>query len=457
MARRFNQVLLPLFATWSFAVPTTIADEVMTKIVANDAAPGDRFGHAVAIDADRMVLGADHADGRTIDAGIAYLFNAASGIQLARITPTTGSPGAHFGTAVAIGGGVVAVGAPSEQVNGIATGVVHVFRADDGAPIGRLLAPDGSAGDAFGTSLAIDGGMIAVGAPRRDDDGLDSGAVLIFDAASLIHRETIRPDDGGFLKLFGMAVDLDDGRLLVGAQGNSENGLLAGAAYLFDVESSLQLHKLLAQDGASNDFFGSAVALDGDLAAVGAWSKSVVFDHSGAVYLFDAARGVQTERLVPADAGDRDHFGRSLALDGQRLAVGAPGNDDGVFESGSVYIYDLVTGRPSTELIAPDRSAGDAFGVSVAIDGTWMVIGADGVDGAGSASGSVYVLDLDGGNDPPCPADIAQNDDRIDAADLGLLLSGWGDAGPGADLAHPFNRVDAADIGVLLGSWGACP
>lgn len=439
-------------------VSSAIAGYDMTKFMASDGSAGDQFGRSVAIEGDRMVAGADRADARVNDTGAAYLFAPGSGDQLAILTPTTGSQGARFGWSVAIGSGVVAVGAPYEQVNGIPTGVVHVFDAADGSPIGRLVAPDGSAGDEFGASIAIEGGLIAVGAPRRDDDGIDSGAVLTFDATSLNHLRTIRPDNGGFLKIFGISIDLDGGRLLAGAQGNSENGLLAGAAYLFDAATGSQVHQLLASDGASNDFFGAAVALEGDVAAVGAWSKSIVFDHSGAVYLFDASTGNQTVRLVPLDSGDRDHFGRALAMDGHQLMVGAPGNDDGVFESGSVYVYDLAKGGTPTEMTAPDRDAGDTFGCSVAMDSTRMAIGAVGDDDAGDASGSVYLMHINGGGGgASCPPDIAGGDGRVDAADLGVLLSGWGGDGPGADLAAPFDRVDAADIGVLLGGWGLCP
>ncbi len=442
--------------TATLAASGAAADDTPMKLAADAASPGDQFGHAVAISGDRLVVGADRGDLPLVDAGTAYLFDAGDGTTVATLTSGTPTTAGRFGDAVAIGGGLVAVGARYERVEGVAVGAVHLFSATDGSPLGRLVAPDGESGDEFGASLAIGDGLVFVGAPRRDDDGGDSGAVLVFDAATRDHVRTITPADGSTLKIFGGAIAVDGGRLLIGAQGDSTNGFLAGAAYVFDSMSGRQRRKLLPGDGASNDFFGSAVAIDGDRLLVGAWSKSIVFDHSGAAYLFDAIDGEEITRLVPADAADRDNFGRSLALSGDVAAIGAPKKDGVGFESGVVYFFNATNGGPISSVEAPDAEAGDRFGGALTLAGDRLAIGAELEDDHGNAAGTVYLYGASGtGGGSPCPADL-NRDGMIDAADLGTLLSGWGSDGPGADLAAPFDQVDAADLGVMLGGWGDC-
>ena len=268
----------------------------------------------------------------------------------------------------------------------------YVFDASSGAQLAKLLPSDGAAGDEFGFAVAIEGGIVAVGANRDDDNGLDSGALYLFDATSGMQLAKLLPDDGGPIANFGEAIDIDQGILAVGAHGDDERGLLAGAAYLFDVASGAQLAKLVAQDGGSNDFFGAAVALDGGVVAVGAWADSIFFDHSGSAYLFDVATGTQITKLVPSDGFDKDHFGYSIAIDAGVVAIGAELDDDTAFDAGSAYLYAASDGTQLAKILAGNGGAHDNFGFAVAIENGVVVVGAPGHDQLANDAGAAYLV-----------------------------------------------------------------
>jgi hypothetical protein len=288
--------------------------------------------------------------------------------------------------------GLVAVGAPDARIGGADTGAVYLFDAATGLQLAKLVASDGAAGDEFGFDVAVKDGLVVVGAKRDDDQGQDSGSVYLFDAATGIQLKKLLPGNGEANDNFGEAVDLDGGIVAVGAHGDDARGLLSGAAYLFDAGSGAQLAKLVASDGGSNDFLGTAVAIDGGLVAVGAWADSIFGDHSGSVYLFDAATGVQQRKIVPGDGHDRDHFGISLALDDGVLAVGADGDDDLGFNSGSTYLYHAASGDLIEKVVAADGDLSDEFGTAVSIRRGMVLVGVPRDDDAGASTGAAYLF-----------------------------------------------------------------
>ncbi len=139
----------------------------------------------------------------------------------------------------------------------------------------KLLASDGAAGDVFGLSGAIDGGVISIGAIWDDDHGFKSGAVYVYELdAKGVWSETFKivPADGGSEDVFGRSVAVSGDTILVGANGDDDNGFDAGAGYVFvrDGDAWIQQAKLLALDGASVDRVGWSVDLDGDTAVLSA-------------------------------------------------------------------------------------------------------------------------------------------------------------------------------------------
>lgn len=392
---------------------TALATVESHKIAAGDGAAEDEFGYVVAVDQGVVAVGAPDDDDNGLGSGSAYLYNAATGIQIAKLTASDGAAGDAFGFSVALGGGLVAVGAVRDNHNGVASGSAYLFDASTGSQLAKLTPSDGAAGDEFGFAVALDGGVVAVGAKRDDDNGADSGSVYLFSAATGLQLGKLVANDAAANDNFGEAVALDGGIVAIGAHGDWDNGPLSGSAYLFDVATGTQLRKLLANDGASNDFFGSAIDIDNGVVAVGAWAKSVVFDHSGAAYTFDAATGVQIARLVPSDAHDRDNFGRTVSIDNGVVAIGAHQDDDNGFNSGSAYLFEGLANIQLDKLLASDGAVGDLFGSSVAIANGVVVVGAIGDDDNGSDSGSVYLFG-------PSGADLFRRGDCNDDGSFNL-------------------------------------
>ena len=163
---------------------------------------------------------------------------------------------------------------------------------------------------------------------------------------------------------------------------------------------SLQASELLASDGASNDRFGGSVSLSGQQALVGAILDDDSGTSSGSAYFFKGldtagASVTQNTKLTASDGAASDEFGFSVSLSGNQALVGAGGDDDNGFNSGSAYFFkDLDTAGASvtenTKLNASDGAASDLFGSSVSLSGNQALVGADRDDDNGSSSGSAY-------------------------------------------------------------------
>ena len=104
--------------------------------------------------------------------------------------------------------------------------------------------------------------------------------------------------------------------MLVGADGDTENGSFSGSAYVFDAVTGAELHKLVPSDGAPEDYFGFSVALSGTTAVIGAFGDDDKGSFAGAIYLFDVVTGAELDKLYASDAAVDDYFGYSVAVDG---------------------------------------------------------------------------------------------------------------------------------------------
>ena len=142
---------------------------------------------------------------------------------------------------------------------------------------------------------------------------------------------------------------------------------------------------------------GYSVAVDGPYTAVGAPFDDLLGNDCGVVKIFDSSTGALLQVLPNPSPADGDNFGYSVAISGARVVVGAYGDDTQAQNAGSAYVYDLSSGTPTvpvTTLNNPEPAADDFFGISVAIDGARVVVGAYGDDTGASNAGSVYVYGL---------------------------------------------------------------
>jgi len=189
--------------------------------------------------------------------------------------------------------------------------------------------------------------------------------------------------DASSKNYFGFAVAIDGDTLVIGASCNwFICSATAGAVYIlrtYDGGATYdQVAKLTAADAATNDRFGSSVAIDGDTVVVGADEYA---SGPGSAYVFRTTNGGatygQVAKLTAADAASSDEFGVRVAINGGTVMVGSYRDDDSGTNSGSVYVFRATDGVAYSQVAkikAADAAAGDNFGISVAIDGDTVVI-----------------------------------------------------------------------------------
>ncbi len=371
------------------------------KLLADDGAEGDSFGVSVAISGATAIVGAIGDDDNGNTSGSAYLLDTTTGRQIAKLLPEDGAEGDVFGRSVAISpDGIRAiVGAPFNQDNGLFSGSAYLFDTTTGRQLFKLLPKDNVAGDVFGRSVAISGATAIVGAIGDDDNGNTSGSAYLLDTTTGRQIAKLLPDDGAEGDVFGSSVAIGGDIAIVGAYlQDNDNGESSGSAYLFDISdpaNPVQIAKLLPEDGAANDQFGFSVAIstDGIGAIVGAFKDDDNGDGSGSAYLFDTTTGRQIAKLLPDDGAADDFFGRSVAISGATAIVGAYADEDNGEFSGSAYLFDTTTGRQIAKLLPDDGAANDVFALSVAISGATAIVGAELDDANGFGSGSAYLFD----------------------------------------------------------------
>ena len=356
----------------------------VAKLTASDGAGHDRFGWSVAVDGDTAVVGAHGNDGLK-GAAYVLTRQSGAWNQVAKLTAFDGAATAQFGKSVAMDGDTVVVGALNDDENGAVSGSAYVFTKPANGWVttstaAKLTASDGAAGDRFGKSVAMDGDTVVVGAWWDDDNGPESGSAYVFTkpangwvttstAAKLTASDGV--DDGRF----GSSVAVDGDTLVVGASDDDENGEYSGSAYVFTKPANgwvttSTAAKLTASDGAADDYFGYSVAVDEDTVVVGAFEDDENGEDSGSAYVFTEptsggwTTATETAKLTASDGAADDWFGFSVAMDGDTLVVGAPEDDDKGTNSGSAYVYEV-----SDWTAIPDSAAGETNATSYTVTG----------------------------------------------------------------------------------------
>lgn len=265
----------------------------------------------------------------------------------------------------------------------------------------QLLAGDGGASDRFGFSTAISGDSLLVGATEHDGGGSLTGAVYLFEREPTGWSEAAElvPSGPGVGTWFGNAVAIDGDTAVVGARSDSVGGTEKGSAYVFEDSPSgwIQTSLLTSADAAHDDYFGDALAIRGDRILVGAWGDEGA---SGSVYAFErtGSTWLEVDKLRASDAADDDLFGRSVAMVDDLALIGAMGNDDAGQFSGSAYLFERQAGGwvEIAKWVAADASMLASFGSSVALTPQAAFVGAIG-DGQGAFhAGAAYVFERPG-------------------------------------------------------------
>jgi hypothetical protein len=229
-----------------------------------------------------------------------------------------------------------------------------------------------------------------------------TGAIQAWGQCAPVEVAKRTATDGALNDNYGIVVALNGDTAVVGAWGaDTVNGVDAGAAYVLIRSGGVwtQQSKLIAQDGATNDNFGLTVAVSGDTAVVGASNNTTPAGAgAGAVYVFtrNGTTWSQQAKLIASDGAAGDSFGISVAIEGDTIVIGAESDDTtGGVDAGSAYVFTRsgTFWTQQAKLTASDGAAGDRFGYSAALSGSTAIIGAQGDDTAGgSNAGSAYVF-----------------------------------------------------------------
>ncbi|MCC5795115.1 MAG: cadherin-like beta sandwich domain-containing protein [Chromatiales bacterium] len=386
------------------------------------------FGRAMAIEGDTLVIGVpsdatDPADPQGTLAGSGavwvYTFDGSAWGEPQQLKASDAGESHDFGWSVALSGDTLVVGAPNvDGPAGVSIGAAYVFQPgpDGWEEVAKLQASNAAPGYLFGTSVAVSVGRIAVGSPQEDSDGTGvnqpvgggqailSGAVYLFsdDAGSWTEEAYIKASNTSAGARFGDQVALDGDTLVVGAYGESRDaaGNLSpgsfgnsGAAYIFSRASGDWLEEayLKAPVVQQGTWFGSAVAVSGDTIAIGSHQPETPTAGPGNVFILRNAAGGWIVDQVVTGVQDDSWTGVSLALDGDVLVVGAPREDGTAAGAGVVRVITRNAGvwGQVTAIQSPDQTAGAGFGTELALSGGRLGIAASGI----GSLGTVYLVD----------------------------------------------------------------
>lgn len=356
---------------------------------------------------DWLVVGAFGDDTVAPGAGAAYVFQrfGPTWWQRAVLTAPDAEALDHFGISVSLSGDTALIGVPNDDDRGGNAGAAYVYVRSGFSWVvqAKLTASDASASDVFGRTVCLSGDLAFVGAPYADG----GGAVYVFqrigtgwfEQAKLIATGTASSDN------FGDAIAFQSGTALIGAPGAGTGGSYTGTTFVFVRTGSVWSRQaiLTAGDPTAAAGFGNAVAFDGETAVIGSpWDDSPSYS-SGSAYVFFRAGSQwgQQAKLTAADASSLDLFGRAVALEGDLALVGAPQDVWGGGQTGAAYSFARTGSTWSQEsLFRPTAPVfGGNFGQSLQQDGNRVLVGStwDPAD-----LGGVYEFERLSGPDATC-------------------------------------------------------
>jgi hypothetical protein len=365
-----------------------------SKLMPHDQRGGSAFGDAVALSGDTAVIGASNWGAPPgTQAGAAYVYqrSEATWTEIAKLAASDADADyqydGQFGRSVAINGDTIVVGAPKadDPTAGENCGAAYVFHrsGETWTEQAKLIASDAAADDGFGNVVAVneDQDTIVVGGGR------DSDAVYVFQHDGTAWIEQARLTGGDW---FGGSMAISGDTLVVGA--GLDSGADAGwGLYVFHREGNTwtEQARLTPGDTTADNRFGISVAFRGNTLVVGAPGDRDAGLAAGAVYVFhhDGAEWTEQAKLTASDATAMNAFGLSVAIEGNTIVVGTPWDTIVDRQAAWVFQWDGDTWHDQLKLTGSD----DWFGsIPVAISGNTVMVGAPGEFGH-----AVYVYELE--------------------------------------------------------------
>lgn len=377
---------------------------------------GDELGRTSVAQGDTLAISAefdDTADGA--NAGTVRIYRRVGEVwnPVQTLAAPDAAAGDRFGSAIALDGNTLVIAALTDDDNGSNSGATYVFDRPDEASdftfTQKLLGIDSRSRDLFGSSVAIDGRYIAVGSRLDDDRGSSSGSAEVFfhnDAGTWVSQQKIVPGSLEQGDQFGSSVALDGSTLLIGARrDNYDDRVNVGSVHVLTRSGTTWsvTKQIVSPKPEVHAFFGWSLALLGDRVVVGQPARDRP-SRTGRAFIFERdVGGTDSWGLVrqidPANGTPGNRFGFSVAITTSHVAVGSPRMDDGQLRSGEVRVYERNTDGAnswglSRTLNIADASGGDEYGHSVAFSGEQILVGARREDNAALNAGALFVDDL---------------------------------------------------------------
>ena len=379
------------------------------KLTASDTVASDYFGQSVAIDGDRIVVSAPFNDDSGRNSGSAYIFDldASGAYNETKLTPSDGTPDNWFGGSIAVDGDRVIVGAPYyEDINNPDdrnSGSVYIYdRNSTGNWVETKLTPsDPVRNDRFGFSVALDGNTAVVGT-NQVSSSIGKAYVFVRDTHGNWNETQLLASDGVEGNFFGAAISIDGDRIIIGAPTTRRFDPNIGAVYVYERGANgnwIEEAKLSVND-SNHSHLGLSLDLDGDRII----ASAIVGPHTSVAYIFELNGNGNWEETEIARTAHR--YSNSLnglgayttvSIDGDLALVGSNTEDNGNgLDTGSTYAY-MYNGIDSWDqlprLTSSDGDEDDFFGNSLSIEDGRAIIGTGTSVGA---KPTIYLYDLTG-------------------------------------------------------------
>lgn len=428
-----------------------IASAQLCDIMADQPLPvpalesNDNFGSAAAVSGDVMGVVSEW-DGTNVSRnGAVFMYRRGpSGWEVEdTIDVPDNQLNTNFGCSIAVSGDVLVVGARQDGEHGVNSGAAYVYRYSGSAwqLESKLTASDAGMGESFGSDLGVEGDTIIVGVPASDSFGPNRGAAYVFEFDGTQWNETacLHADSlGAHPQDYGASVAIENQIIVVGEPGYSEQMYSPiGAVHVYTRLPSDQWTQAQLLTGVADQYekLGADLAMkDGRL----------ITTSNGSVQIYQLINGVfNHEASLPK-------FARSVTISGPYALLGDEFNNDRSPNSGIVYEYafDGSAWYFSNVFRSQATAPYDHFGASLAIDGDEFYMGAPG-DGE---SGAIYM-----DHEPePCPTDLYRNC-VLDYLDVSIFIQGYLNQEPVADFTGDgqFNFMDVSAF--LTAYLAGCP
>ncbi|HND20012.1 MAG TPA: FG-GAP repeat protein, partial [Acidobacteriota bacterium] len=384
------------------------------KLIDPQGNGADLFGVCVSINGDTIAVGSnegDSATGQVENTGSAVVFVRTGStwtVQQRFIPPSGSVVPLGFGIGVCVYGNRLVIGSPSEIVGSFTDhGACYVYSRSGSAWTldSRLIPADGETLSLFGESIAMQGETLVIGS-IGDTIGAQQGygSAYVYSTCDWMQQAKNINADGAASDNLGSSIAVSGSTVIVGAENDDVDAANdnRGSASVFVRSGTTWTRQtvLTASDRANGDFFGTSVAIEGDTAVVGArLGPGGTSADQGAAYVFVRSSGVwsQQARLNGSDSAANDEFGRSVSMSGQTVVVGAPlGPGTNSADQGAAYVFtrSVTTWTQQQKVSAgSDGAAGDQFGLAVDVNLNTAIVGANSDDFPGQANqGSAYVF-----------------------------------------------------------------